>query len=290
MLDEIFIQLLINWSRSINIYSCDRYGRIIGLLLWNLLKKRREQTIFSIQKHLGLDFIQAKSLAKQSFIHTGMAYFESFLVQNFDYKFMCDNVVTDDLDNINLLKNSKRPAVIVTGHLGPWEMLLALLKFYLPNKSTQVVVKFPKNKFMAKLIKRLRTERNAEIVGHRLITYKLLPNLRQGGMAAFLVDHNTLKKEAIFLPFLGEIAAVNIGPALIALRAKALIWPAFVIREGTKIRLFLEKPLDTKTLNGTLKDKIKVITQFYTQAVEKKVLSYPEQWYWLHRRWKTRPN
>ena len=105
---------------------------------------------------------------------------------------------------------------------------------------------------------------------------------------AFLVDHNTSRDEAIFLPFLGEEAAVNRGPALIAVRSNALVCPIFLLRDKDKYVLCMEEPLDPLELQGTSEEKIEAVTRFYTAAVERIVRRAPEQWFWMHNRWKTK--
>ncbi|MDQ7032650.1 MAG: lysophospholipid acyltransferase family protein [Desulfonauticus sp.] len=290
MVDDLIIQFLTCISRTIDMDKVDIYGKALGTLLWDFLENRRYEAILSVQKHLQVEENLARSIAKESFINTGKAFFESFVVQNFDFKYIKHKVKINNFRYLQDIGILNRPIVIVTAHLGAWEMLLAILKVFLPDKSTQVVVKFPKNRLLKKLLERVRTGRNVQILGHRQAVASLLPHLRKNGLAAFLVDHNALSKEAIFLPFLGEIAAVNMGPALIAVRTKALVWPVFALRQERNIHLILQKPCDPDKIQGSIKEKVRKVAEFYTKAVEDMVLTYPEQWYWIHRRWKTRPD
>ena len=86
----------------------------------------------------------------------------------------------------------------------------------------------------------------------------VLRALRKCGIVAFLIDHKTLDHEAYSLSFLGDMANVNMGPALLAIRAEALIWPIYLERlENEQFMLHLQEPLDTKTLTGSNEDKIK---------------------------------
>jgi len=290
MWQEIGVQFLRNVLGAISLDNYQAYGHFLGNLLWNFLPERKKYTISSLQKHLSVDYVQAKRLAKSNFLHTGTSFLESLLVQRLDYRYLQPKITLNDPALVEQLAKTSRPVVVTTAHLGPWELLLAVLKFYFPDKPTQVIVKFPKNKFLAQLILACRKQRNVEIIGHRQASSKVIPHLRRGGLAAFLVDHNTLRKEAIFLPFLGELAAVNLGPALLAIRTKALVYPAFVLRTNDfKIKLILKKPLDTRKLKGNFQEKLFTVAKFYTRAVEEQVLKRPEQWYWLHKRWKTRP-
>ena len=112
--------------------------------------------------------------------------------------------------------------------------------------------------------------------------------LRKNGYAAFLADHNTSRSEALFLPFLGEEAAVNKGPAVLAVRAKALVWPLVLIRDGDRYRMLMEEPLDTALLEGTADEKALMAATYYTEAIERMVRRAPDQWFWMHNRWKTK--
>jgi KDO2-lipid IV(A) lauroyltransferase len=135
----------------------------------------------------------------------------------------------------------------------------------------------------------LRGARGMLMIDHRKASDIVLPKLRAGGVAAFLVDHNTSRKEAMFLPFLEDTAAVNMGPASLALRAKAAVYPVFLIRDGKGGHiLHLLPPLHTATLEGSIKERVQAIAAFYTDAVAEMVRRHPEQWFWMHRRWKTR--
>jgi KDO2-lipid IV(A) lauroyltransferase len=80
------------------------------------------------------------------------------------------------------------------------------------------------------------------------------------------------------------------GPALLALRSKAVILPVFMLREGgTMYRFEVGESLDTATLTGSREENIRTIAAFYTRAVERMIEAHPEQWFWMHKRWKTRP-
>ena len=133
-----------------------------------------------------------------------------------------------------------------------------------------------------------REATGATMVGHRRAAMDVVRALHKNGIAAFLVDHNTKTNEAAFLPFLGEEAAVNMGPALLAVRGKALVWPVVLEREGSSYVFRLQKPLDTTELTGTREENIRETARFYTEAVEKFIQHAPEQWFWMHERWKTK--
>ena len=126
------------------------------------------------------------------------------------------------------------------------------------------------------------------MIGHRNAAMSVIRALHKNGIVAFLVDHNTSSSEAEFLPFLHDEAAVNMGPALLAVRAKALVWPVVLAREGDDYVFQMKEPLDTATLEGTREEQIKAAAAFYTKAIEDFIREKPEQWFWMHDRWKTK--
>ena len=97
---------------------------------------------------------------------------------------------------------------------------------------------------------------------------------------------------ALFLPFLGETAAVNMGPAVLAVRGGAIIWPGYIVRVGEKADRYLfcqTEPLRPEDYAGPHEEAIAKVAAYYTKSVEDIVRRYPEQWFWMHNRWKTRP-
>lgn len=265
-------------------------GSGLGRVLWFGLPTRRRETVACIGERLNLGPTTAKVLARQSFEHNARSFLELFMTRRVDPRFLCERVEFENPELFATLQASSRPLVGVTGHLGSWELLVGIMGAFSSAENCHVVVRLPKNRAVAQAIARMRSQPRIRILPHRDAARETLGHLRAGGKSAFLVDHNCKRAEAEFLPFLGQIAAVNKGPAILALRAKAEVWPVFLLRLPEDRFRFVTLPtLDTTSLTGSRDSRIRQICQFYTQAVESMVLRYPEQWFWMHRRWKTRP-
>lgn len=267
-------------------------GRGLGLLIWRAVASRRKLAVKTIQERLGLDQNQATTVARESFVQNGRSFLEILFCRQVDWRFCRDRVLIESPGHLHgILKQMRdRACVTVTAHFGAWELLGGLLHLMAPQEHKQVVVKPTHDRNLYRVIRRMRSHPTVQIIEHEQAAPKVLRNLKQGGLSAFLVDHNCRREEAVFLPFLGRKAAVNVGPALLALRAKALVWPVFLLREDPEhYRLLFEDPLDTSSLQGDRHEKLRTVAMFYTQAVERMVRCYPEQWFWMHRRWKTRP-
>ncbi len=258
----------------------------LGWIFWTCLRKRRHLAVGNIHAHLGYPYARARIIARESFTQNAESFLECVLAPEFGMTHPLLRLERPDL--LEKLKTEVRPAVAATGHLGAWELLSGLLGDISSERPRIVVVRRYKNAVLHHVTTRLRSSRGARAIGHREATFPVLHALRQNGCVAFLVDHNTGSSESIFLPFLGEEAAVNKGPALLAVRANAKIWPIFLLRENGKYVMCMEEPLDTATLTGSTEEKIEAAARFYTQAMERAVRRAPEQWFWMHNRWKTR--
>lgn len=263
-------------------------ANILGTLSWWCLPFRRGLAIMAIKKHLSVPSNEAKQLAKESFTENFLSFFESMLIPSFGFE--SSSLIMAQGDFLKKIQMLQKPIVATTAHLGAWELLAGLLGDFSTLNPSAVVVRSYKNIFIHELTTRLRSSRGAIVLGHRRATRSVLRILRKNGTVAFLVDHNTSQDEALFLPFLGELAAINMGPALLAVRSNALVLPLFLIRENSNYILWVDEPLDTCSLKGCNVEKIEIVARFYTEAVERAILRSPNQWFWMHNRWKTRPS
>lgn len=266
-----------------------RLGNGLGEVFWRTLRSRRKMAREAIAFHLDKSLDEAEALARQSFTNSARAFLEILLSRRVDHRFLKERVTLDRPEIWETIVTSSRPVVITSGHLGAWEVMLSLATALCRGREFLAVARRPKDQAMHELITHLRRKNGMHVVSHRNATRPVLKTLRQNGMVAFLVDHNCSRDEAVFLPFLGLTAAVNKGPAMLAVRAGALVCPVFLVRNNGRYVMHLDECLDTGELEGDPAHKVRTAAEFYTRAVENMVRRYPEQWYWLHKRWKTRP-
>ena len=262
----------------------------LGRALWLTVPKRRALATEAVAQHLGLPHRQARVLARSSFGHSMRSFLEIMHTRRFDQGLFGEVVDMSPATILSDLLPLRRPIVVATGHLGAWELMGGLGPVAISDRPNLVVVRRPKDLALHEVMTRLRTRPGLAVVEHRNAAFKVLRTLKKGGTTTFLVDHNCSRDEAVFLPFLGRAAAVNKGPALLAVRANALILPMILVRTGGgRYALHASPPLDTAELTGTTEERTLEAAAFYTRAVEDFVRRFPEQWFWMHRRWKTRP-
>lgn len=279
-----FLFWLARQMRRLDFPGVFRVADMLGWVLWTFLPARRRATIERVGRHLGLSGREAEVFARKSFDETARSFMEIFLNDKFRMEYVT-------VENPALLRRMMEPGqagVLTTAHFGSWELMGSLIS-QTATRPTMTVARKQKDPVVSDLIRELRGESKLVAVDHREAAGPALECMRNQGIVGFLVDHNTSRKESIFLPFFNDTAAVTIGPALLAVRAKAIVYPVFLRRDGLRrYMLHMHEPLDTTTLEGSLGERTRQVALFYTKAVEEEVRVRPEQWLWLHNRWKTR--
>jgi len=134
----------------------------------------------------------------------------------------------------------------------------------------------------------VRESSGLKIIPRRTSALAIVRRLRRNEIIGILADQNT-RKQNVFVDFFGIKAATTPGPAMLALRTGAHLVPAFMLREAPgKHRLIIEEPVEP-VRTGDEQADVTATTQKCVDILEKYVREYPSQWFWVHRRWKTRP-
>jgi KDO2-lipid IV(A) lauroyltransferase len=182
---------------------------------------------------------------------------------------------------------SGRPVMIVTGHLGNWEV--SLYGLGLIGYRIHAIARPLDNPFVDNYLRRLR-----ESMGQRLLSKsgdleRIMAVLEAGGTLATLVDQDAGPRGQ-FVEFFGRPASTHKPIALLALKYHALIvvTATFKVGDPMKYEACVEDVIDTADYAGET-DSCKAITQRYTAALERLVRRAPEQYFWMHRRWKSLP-
>ena len=193
--------------------------------------------------------------------------------------------------------NTGRPVILVSGHFGNWEV--ANTAFGLFGYPMGVVARDLDNPYLHGWFKRFR-----EHTGHRLFSKEgaseqMLPQLAQRGHVALLCDQDAGPR-GLFVDFFGKPASTFKSIALLALEYRALICVGGAIRlpdnferadsigpAWSKFQLVCEEIIDPETIDSS--DPVGEITRRYTAALERLIRRAPEQYFWVHRRWKSVP-
>lgn len=176
--------------------------------------------------------------------------------------------------------------IFLTGHIGPFEYIATELAFrgYKPL----IVGTKLKDDRLNDLLAANRNKFGAQLVERGKDTVRLVKNLKLGGTMIILIDQDT-KVKSRFVNFLGYPCATPIGATIMALKTGAAVVPMFLHqREDYKIEINFYPELEM-TVTGDEETDLVVNTQKLSDATELEVRKHPEQWVWMHERWKTKP-
>jgi len=191
----------------------------------------------------------------------------------------------DGLANLGAAYEKGRGVIILTGHLGNWELLAIIFKMigYPTSFVYRPLDSSPVNGFF----EAYRTRFDGKLIPAKWSIGRILRSLRQGELVGILLDQNVAWYEGVFVDFFGRPACTNKGMALLALKTGAPVVPMFLVREGLGFRAEIGKEIPmVKT--GDMTQDLEANTQQYNDVIEAFVRRYPDQWFWVLQRWKTK--
>ncbi len=197
-------------------------------------------------------------------------------------------VVYDGLENFEQAYARRKGVLFLTAHFGGWE--ISAFAHSLHGHWLHVVMRPMDNPYLDRLIEHYRTMHGNKTVAKDDFVRGLLAAMKAGETVGILMDTNMTPPQGVFVNFFGIPACTASGLARIALRTDAAVVPGFTIWDEKlgKYRLRFDPAVEL-VRTGDLEADIVANTQKFTSVIEEYVRKYPEQWLWVHRRWKTRP-
>ncbi len=260
-------------------------GRRIGDVLWWVLPRRRRIALQNIERGLGPELRpdEVRRLGRRSFQHLGMNLVEACRYFIRRTEVMLSRVHVEGVEHLHRAAAGGRGILILTAHYGNWELLAAA--HGLTGLPLSIVVRPLDDRILDEIAERFRRRSGAElIVKHRAVR-EIMQALRRGRMVGILLDQNATRTEGVFVPFFGVPASTSKGLALLALRTGAPVVPVFLRREPDGRHCMDVRPPLPAPADGDLRS----YTAAFNEAIEAAIRRAPEQWLWMHARWRTRP-
>ena len=194
----------------------------------------------------------------------------------------------EGLENyLNALERGKG-VLVLTGHLGAWE----LSSFYhsLMGMPMGMVIRRLDNPLVDAFVNRIRCQHGNRVIHKDDFARGLIASMRAGETVGILMDTNMTPPQGVFVPFFGVQACTASGMARIAEKTGAAVVPGFLLWEANERKYVLHFGEELPVIHtGDAEQDAVSNTAAFTAAIEGYVRQYPEQWLWMHRRWKTRP-
>lgn len=259
-------------------------GRAVGLLGYLLDSSHKRIALGNLRRaSIGKDEEERKAIMRRNYKNFGMNFAEFIRLREMAQSW----VKFEGVENVYKAKSMGKGIFFLSGHFGNWELEAAAhaIRF----GKAYVIAKDVKNTYVDRHVKAQRNSCNLEVIKPRRSIYRILRILRAKGDIGILLDQDTSHREGVFVDFFGQKACTQSALAIIALKTGVPVVPGFIRRnaDGTHTLRYLPPIILDNT--GDRKTAIVEYTQLFTSIIESQIRDHPDQWLWVHRRWKTRP-
>jgi len=262
-------------------------GNILGDFTFYILRIRRKQVFKNLRIAFGnqKSEIELKRIARKTYHNLGKTLLEFLQLPRMNGTRIRRIVDTSELCKVEPILKKGRGAILLGAHFGNWELLGAA--FGLGGYPVNVIGRLSNNRRIGHTIDRYRRLVGMKVIQKNDPIRKVFRVLSNNELVAILIDQNT-RKDMIFVDFFGRPAATAKGIAVFALRTGAPVVPAFIVRERKYHKILIGNPIYAHSSENADRDIQRYTAQF-SKVIESYIRQYPDQWFWLHNRWKTQP-
>lgn len=230
---------------------------------------------------------ERKKILRGVFTSLGRQVAEVCLFPKYTRENVSKTVVYEGFENFERAVARGKGVLFLTGHLGAWELSAFAHSLY--GYPLNIVMRPLDNPYLDRLARQYRTMHGNKTVA-KDFARGLIAAMRKGETVGVLMDTNLIASQGVFVDFFGIPACTASGVARVALKTDAAVVPGFTIwdPELNKYRLRFDPAVELVRTGNTEADVVANTAKF-TKVIEHYVRRYPDQWLWVHRRWKTRP-
>ncbi len=281
MLVELLGALPRGWARAL--------GAVIGAAAYRLLGRLRNVGLTNLALAFPEKSVEEREqILRLLYRNLGWLLAEFCQMPRYTPENTRDFARYEGLEHYLAARDRGKGVLIVTGHLGAWE----LSSYYhsLMGHPMSMVIRRLDNARVDRLVNDIRCLHGSRVLHKDDFARGLLGAMRQGETVGILMDTNMTPPQGAFVPFFGHMACTASGMARVALKTGATVLPGFMLWEESEQRYALHfgEALDVVSTGNDERDVLENTARF-TAVIESWVQRYPDQWLWVHRRWKTRP-
>jgi KDO2-lipid IV(A) lauroyltransferase len=262
-------------------------GSALGGFYGTVIRHHRRDAVEALQRSLPEKNGAERSLIlNQVYRNLGMNAAEEMRMPSVSNAYLKDYILWDDESPIREVLSAGKGLLALTAHVGNFDLLCTIAPQF--NYPTTIITKIIKNKAINDWWMAARSRFGLKFVPAHNSYRQCLGALRKNEIVAFILDQNMINTEGIFVDFFGKPACTSPGLAYMSAQSGAAVVPVFMIRlanghHRVKVMTPIPPPPDRKP------ETISHYTQLYTKIIEDVIREYPDQWIWVHRRWRTVP-
>ncbi|HEU4556273.1 MAG TPA: lysophospholipid acyltransferase family protein [Longimicrobium sp.] len=267
--------------------AADAVGRRIGRIVHGLGIRRRvvEENLRAAFPEQSADWIKRTTLA--TYEHLGRESAAILRLSKLDRQAIVHRTVPVGWDELNEALEEKKGVLLVTGHYGNWEIAAATVASR--GIPIAAIVRRQGNRLVDARLDQLRRNLGVETITQREAPSRVPRLLRKNGVIGIVGDQDA-RKAGVFVPFFGRPASTHRGPALFALKLGAPVFACVARRlPGAGVRYEVSGQRVPVVRTGDVEADVRALTAELAARLEGEIRKAPEQYFWFHRRWKTKP-
>lgn len=263
-------------------------GTFGGFCSYYVLRRERRKTLANLELAYAAekDEHERARIARSVFINMGRNLVELALYPKLDDRSFQALVRLEGKEIIDREFRKGKGIIIITGHIGNWELIPSY--FLAVGYTGGVVARRLYFEKYDRLLARLRRSKGFRIFYRDESPKNILRTLKNNEVVGILADQDVRKLDGVFVEFFGRLAYTPTAPVLLAVKSGASLVPAHIVREGRRHTLIAGEPIKLRS-TGDRKSDMLHNTRLWSRCIERYIREHPEQWVWMHRRWRTRP-
>src|SRR5437868_3897380 len=258
-------------------------GQLAGTVAWLISRRYRTLALWNIRIAFGDELAtkEARRLVRRHFQRLGANLLCSVKITQMPIEKILERVELTNFEHLEDPFRKKQPVVLLLGHVGLWELSAQLLPHIVPDSRKSTIYQRLKNPFVDQHVRAARARFGLEVFERSEGFGKVIELLRSGGAIGILCDQHA-GDGGLWTPFFGRIASTTPLPALLARRTNAQVRAMAVNTNGfARWRAVVDPPVDGQA------NSIELLTARINEIIEQQVRRAPEDWFWVHDRWKT---
>jgi KDO2-lipid IV(A) lauroyltransferase len=272
-------------ARILSVRKVQLLGRTVGDLIYLLSPPWRRVALSNLKLiHPEWSPAVSRDFVRKVFRHFGINLVEMLQMSSLSHAECLKSLRVEGAHHLERAVQEGRGAIILSAHIGNWEAALQLYPLYF-RKPLLGVAKPVKASYANQWLSAFRARFGNQFVDTKGALREMTRTLRQGGAIGIMIDMNR-QKQGLPIKFLGHDATATPAAAMLALRCKSPVVLVFCIRDSDGGLVLKINPPIPMRRTGDLRRDLQFNTQRMTHVVEDVVRQYPEQWYWMQKRWK----
>ncbi|MDQ7788346.1 MAG: lysophospholipid acyltransferase family protein [Thermodesulfovibrionales bacterium] len=289
-IEACFILLLSLPLALMPLSFAQKVGEKLGLLLFFIWKSRREVAIRNLSHLIENGALRvsepAEKIIRDNFQNLGQSFAEVLKIYFGLGRSIIDSVTIEGIEHFQEARAKGRGILLITGHCGNWELLAITASVKVTPIA--IVARRINNPYINRLVEKVRKRYGNKVIYKQGALKPIMQETKNNGCVGILMDQAVVPEEGYIINFLGRGAWTTKMPALIAKKTGAAVLPVFMHRTKTGHAIGVYPAVELSS-NSDREQALIEDTQRFSSFIEAYIREHPEEWLWMHRRWKRVP-